>query len=421
MKQLIARTFDALVRLNRELPQGSFLWVAAIIVTVTAFYFAARRWRTFYLLLRIVAATLLSLMLLAALLAVAGFSGLVIWAGALCVALTLFVQLPRARRQATLDVLTLAVEKRMPLPPVIKALAADQWFKGRLLRLAGNLESGMPLSAALQADKGLLPRHALGASQMGEATGNLAAAFRQIEASDALSSPLRQALLGHMFYLASLAFFIPVVFGFVTIFILPKFISIFDDFGIELPDVTVQAVRFAYSYTWIGVCLPIFGAAALIYAILCYAEVWSLPTLGSRRFNRSPMLRALALATEARRPLGETLAAFAQIDPRPKAARRLRACADETQGGANWNISLLKHGLIGVQDAALIEAAQRIGNLPWALREAADGNDRRMIYRLEAAMNAISPIVIVVWGAIIFTFVLACFLPLVTLISGLSK
>jgi type II secretory pathway component PulF len=132
-------------------------------------------------------------------------------------------------------------------------------------------------------------------------------------------------------------------------------------------------------------------------------------------------LRAMALATEAQRPLGETMAALAQSYPGSEIGRHLQACANETRAGANWNISLLKHGLIGVHDAALADAAGRLGNLPWALNEAADASDRRLIYRLEAALNVVSPLVMLVWGAIIFIFALACFLPLVKLIFALSE
>jgi type II secretory pathway component PulF len=168
--------------------------------------------------------------------------------------------------------------------------------------------------------------------------------------------------------------------------------------------------------------MPIIGAATLIYLILWYADFWPLPTLGwGRRFRRGHVLRTMALAAESKRPLGETLAALAQSFPQPETARHLRACADETRAGANWNISMLKHGLIGVHDAALVEAAERLGNLPWALNEAADGNDRRLIYRLEAALNVVSPLVMLAWGAVIFLFALACFLPLAKLIFALSE
>ncbi|HEY1785207.1 MAG TPA: type II secretion system F family protein, partial [Pirellulales bacterium] len=321
-------------------------------------YLAIRHWRPYWLILCTGAAIVASLLMLAGLFLVAEFFGLVIWIGMLVVLLTLFVQLPRARRRATLDLLTLAIEKQMPLPPVIRALAADQGGSGRLLRMADNLERGMPLSRALEADPGLLPRQAVVAAKMGEATGNLAAAFRQVEANDVLSSPVRQALLGHTFYLVSLAFFVPVVVAFVTIFILPKFISIFDEFGIALPKFTVWTVRFLYSFYWLGICLPIIAAALLIYVILCYVKFWPLPTMGwSRRFKRGRVLRAMSLATDAQRPLGETLTALARSYPRSEIRRNLQACADETLAGANWNISMLKHGLIGVQDAALVDAA----------------------------------------------------------------
>ncbi|HEX4143216.1 MAG TPA: type II secretion system F family protein [Pirellulales bacterium] len=420
--------------------------IAAIIVSVVALYLAARRSSTFRLLLQMAVAVVLSMTTLLALTLLGGFPLLAwsvqsrdekqfwhwlgdngfsvstVWFGVGALGIALVVQLQRTQRQATLDVLTLAVEKRMPLPEVIRALAADQWGHGQLLGLAENLERGATLSAALQADQNLLPREALVAAKMGEATGDLAGALRQVNAGDTLRSPLRRALLGHVFYLVSLAFFAPAAFGFAASYIIPNFISIFDDFGVDLPNLTVQTIRFVYAFSWIGYCMPIVGAAVLIYLILWYADYWPLPTLGwGRRFRRGHVLRVLALATEGRRPMGDTLAGLAQTYPQPETARHLQACADETRAGANWTISLLKHGLIGVQDASLVESAQRLGNLPWALNEAADGNDRRLIYRLEAALNVLSPLVMLVWGGVIFIFMAACFLPLVKLISSLSQ
>ncbi len=259
-------------------------------------YLAVMHRRAYFLFVRIAVMVILGLFLLAALCAIVSFYGLVIWVGMLVVVLTLFVQIARARRRATLDLLTLAIEKRMPLPPLIKALAADQWAKERLLRLADRLERGMPLSAAIKADRRLLPRDALAAAEMGEATGNLAGALRQTEASNALSSHLRQAVLGHTFYLVSLAFVLPLVVGFIILFIIPKYIAIFDDFSVELPRFTVWTAWFCYfsvrSPPWIGIIVPILAAALLIYMILCYADLLPLPMVGwGRRFEQSRVLR----------------------------------------------------------------------------------------------------------------------------------
>ena len=414
-------TLKALAPVTWDLSDTGLVWIAAFTIIVASLVLAAQRWPTFYLLLRIVVAAVLALSLLGALVFVAGFPGLLIWTGLLIVGLTLLVQLPRARRRATLDLLTLAIEKRMPLSPVIRAFAADHWSKRRLLRLADDLDRGMPLKTALEAEKGLLPREGLAAAKMGEATGDLAGAFRQARATDVMITPLRQAFFGHTLYLVSLAFVIPLLFTFVMVFIIPKYIAIFDDFGIALPNATVWMVITFRLLSWAGFCLPIVGAAALIYVVLCYAEFWPLPALSwGLRFERGRLLRALALATESQRPLSETLVALAQDDSQPQTARRLLACGYEVRAGTNWTISLMKHGLIGLHDAVLIDAAGRLHNLPWALREAADGNDRRLMYRLEAAMNVVSPLVVLGWGAIIFVFAVGCFLPVARLIQALS-
>ncbi|HTU27327.1 MAG TPA: type II secretion system F family protein [Pirellulales bacterium] len=374
---------------------------------------AIRYWRPYFKFVRFVGLFLLSLFLLGMLIGIAGVFGAIAWAGIVVAIITLMVQLPRARRRLTLDALTLAVEKRLPLPAVVGALASDRWFGGRMWRLASKLDSGVPLAAALAADPGLVSHDALVAAQMGEATGDLAGALRQAEADGRLRTPLLQVLVGHSLYLAALAICIPFVAGFMLHTVAPKFIGISDQFQIPLPTFFVDVVRTGNSYAWIGYCVPFAAVAVMLYFLFCYADVFPLAVLGQgSRFERRRILRTLALAAETGRPLGESLAALAKAYPRNPIAKRLQAVADETRAGANWTISLLKHRLIGVQDTALLEAAQRLGNVPWALREAADSSERRLVYRLEWLVNIVSPIVVLAWGVVVLVAGVACLSPL---------
>jgi protein transport protein HofC len=76
--------------------------------------------------------------------------------------------------------------------------------------------------------------------------------------------------------------------------------------------------------------------------------------------------------------------------------------------------------LIGQAEYSVLQAAQRVGNLPWALREMAAGSHRRLVYRLQAWLQILFPLVILVYGAVVGVFVVAYFAPLVALIERLS-
>ena len=71
-------------------------------------------------------------------------------------------------------------------------------------------------------------------------------------------------------------------------------------------------------------------------------------------------------------------------------------------------------------DAMVLEAAERTGNLAWALDEMADSSLRRWVYRLRLATNVLFPLMVVVMGVTVAFLVVSLFMPLVALIQGMS-
>ena len=89
----------------------------------------------------------------------------------------------------------------------------------------------------------------------------------------------------------------------------------------------------------------------------------------------------------------------------------------DIQRGAVWSESLCSRNLIGQSDMAVLQAAERAGNLPWAMREMADSNRRRLAYRANALVQMLFPPVVLCFGAMVLFVVVAMFMPLITLIS----
>jgi type II secretory pathway component PulF len=90
------------------------------------------------------------------------------------------------------------------------------------------------------------------------------------------------------------------------------------------------------------------------------------------------------------------------------------------QAGGDDLQSLHLHGLLGKTDLALLQAARRNGNLAWAAREMADSNRRRFIYRMNAVLDVILPLIIVVYGLLMAAVAVAVFFPMANLIQGLA-
>jgi type II secretory pathway component PulF len=88
--------------------------------------------------------------------------------------------------------------------------------------------------------------------------------------------------------------------------------------------------------------------------------------------------------------------------------------------GEDWCESLRRVRLIANADAAVLKAAQRVGNLAWALDEMADSSLRRWAYRLRAVLNVVFPLLLLAIGIFVMLIVIGLFLPLIKLIEGLT-
>jgi type II secretory pathway component PulF len=218
------------------------------------------------------------------------------------------------------------------------------------------------------------------------------------------------------------------VLTFIMIKILPEFQQIFWEFGLELPRATLFAIGFADFFTTylaapIAAALPLSLLCGIVVAIcyLCDVPVlrpWSDWFFRSRR--SSHVLRILAVATEQRQPLTEVLHRVAYVYPSAPIRSRLAPAAAAVNAGADWRDALREARVVTRSEQALLKAAERAGNLPWALREIAKRREKRAVYRVATALQVVYPIVILMLGAFVGFYVVSLFVPLVNLIEGLA-
>jgi type II secretory pathway component PulF len=139
-----------------------------------------------------------------------------------------------------------------------------------------------------------------------------------------------------------------------------------------------------------------------------------------KRYDGAIVMRGLALAVRRQVPLLQGLRLLAGTYPIRFVGRRVAYAADRVEQGANWQDALVATGLISRVDGAVLTAAERVDNLPWALEEMADSAIRRQAYRLQLALHCLYPLAVLLLGAMVAFFVVGLFLPLISLIQGLS-
>jgi type II secretory pathway component PulF len=137
-----------------------------------------------------------------------------------------------------------------------------------------------------------------------------------------------------------------------------------------------------------------------------------------RRYDGSIVLRSLAWAVERGVPLPQALRLVGTVYPLSGVRWQVLAAADGVEQGASWCESLRDARLIGAVDVGVLTAAQRAGNLVWAMNEVSNSLLRREIYRWQWWYNIASPVAVALFGAAVGFICIALFLPLVALIEG---
>jgi type II secretory pathway component PulF len=373
--------------------------------------------------------TLMVLLLAIILIAVFGPVGVVFCGILLFVIIECFRKHRASQQNALLWLLVISAERSMPLGPAIEAFAAEQGgsFAWRARRLAELLAAGTPLPDAIELCPRLLPAYTLPMIRVGSQSGALAAALRQTATVHDQNAPLFMSLIGKISYLVLLPFFGYCVLTFVMMWIIPKFVAIFRDFHADLPTMTQSLIKASYffiNYWYLFLPLFLLFAWLLVYAEMRYFgwTLWDMPLMRrlARRLDTARILDGLAIVARQQRPLAEGIATLAISYPKNDTRRRLALATFDIEAGGDWADSLARHNLIRRAEHAVLQAAQRAGNLPWAMQEMADSARRRFFYKLQAIVQAVFPAVLICFGLLVMYVIVALFLPLVTLIQKVA-
>jgi type II secretory pathway component PulF len=369
-----------------------------------------------HVLLRSIGWMLIAAAVLAGSLLVAGVWGFIGWILIVFAWVRGAIRYRQLQKQSLWAALSLAADKRAPLAPMALAFADEQGggFAVAARNLARQLECGAGLAEAIAWCPEALPPDAALAARIGSDSGDLSGAVRAAGARRAGRLLISPTLLWLLLFLPSVVF--------VKLRIEPSWNLIIDDFEATRPAVTVAVSQALGSPLFFY-----FGLALVALAITVWLQwrgTWQPRLPGLKKVVRwielAPVLRMLSLATRHGRPLPQALETIAMWHPTRWVRRRVRAAVRDLARGTTWQESLTRRRLLGRDDLAVLAAAERNGNLPWALEEMGNSYARRADFQIKAWAEFAFPLLIATAGIAVALFVIAYFVPLVYLINDLS-
>ncbi len=331
-----------------------------------------------------------------------------------------------SERRALSTALAIAAERQIPLGQAVRAFSSERHGApdGRAQKLADLLDLGVPLDDAMKQSRIRFSREVLLAVRIRGLAGDLGPTIRDAMRRAASVESLANSVLEKLLYLFLIVMFGTGVLWFWVVSLSPIFTEMFAEFGYDAPRVTeafMAGMAFFTDAGFLGGYLAIGATVLFVVCVLAYLRwlPWEFPLL--RRLwlpvDSSNTLHCLSLSARCGRPMLATLNLLRQQYPKRGIRRRLRRSVAFMEQGGNWCQGLRKGGLINKREAALLESAERVGNLAWALDETAERLLQRALFRLRRILDILFPLALLCIGAGVLLIAILEFVPLVYIIK----
>ena len=320
--------------------------------------------------------------------------------------------------------------------PIIRAIGGlaesnrNLYLREVLQDVRSNLEGGQGMAVALNAHPRVFNTLFVSMISVGENTGQLDQAFRQLsvylELERETRKRIKQATRYPIFVLSAMAVGLVVI----NIFVIPAFSKVFEQFQAELPlptRILIGTSQFFQDFWWL--LALIFGGS--LYAFFKWIETdagalkWDqiklrLPIVGAifERIALARFTRTFAMMYRAGVPLLQTLSINSASVGNRYIGQAILAMREGIERGEALTRTASASGLFTPLVLQMMAVGEETGALDDLFVEVADFYEEEVDYDLKQLADAIEPILIVGMGIMVLVLALGVFLPMWELASA---
>ncbi|WP_043308084.1 type II secretion system F family protein [Pseudomonas sp. ML96] len=319
--------------------------------------------------------------------------------------------------------------------PIIRAIGGlaeshrNQYFREVLQEVRADLEGGVSMAVALHAHPKVFGTLFISMISVGENTGQLDQAFRQLsnylELERETRKRITQATRYPLFVMAAMGVALVVI----NLFVIPAFAKVFEQFHAQLPwptRVLIGTSQFFQDFWWLMLLVFVGG----LYAFFKWAETeagalkWDatklrLPIVGGifERIALARFTRTFAMMYRAGVPLLQTLSINSASVGNRHIGQAILGMREGVERGEALTRTASASGLFTPLVLQMMAVGEETGALDDLFVEVADFYEQEVDYDLKQLASAIEPILIVAMGGLVLILALGVFLPMWELAS----
>lgn len=305
-------------------------------------------------------------------------------------------------------------------------------LKSSLSGVIEDIESGSTLSEAMSKQPKAFDNLYVNMVKAGEAGGALEVILQRLAEFKERSESLKRKVKGAMIYPCAVITVATLIVGFIMYYIIPKFKKIFDDFGTELPGITVVLIKCSDSvvnYWYLGPVIPL--ALWLMVkiikknrtgAFICDWIGLKIPLLGLifRKSIIARTCRTLGTLVASGVPILEALAITRDTAGNAVFYKAYEHIIAAIREGESMAVPLRETRTVDEIVVNMVDVGEETGALDTMLYKVADVFDEEVGVLVEGLVNLLEPLMVVILGLIVGFIVIALFMPLIKLLNDLS-
>jgi type IV pilus assembly protein PilC len=305
-------------------------------------------------------------------------------------------------------------------------------FRAVLTEVRDQIKSGTDLSDAFAQHGDLFPRLYPSSLKAGEKSGELEAVIRRFVRYMKLVLDARRRVISALTYPAVLVVLSITMIAVMTIYVVPRFMSFFNELDADLPMITqiVLGVSNFMSANWVLMLMVLIGGGLGLRAwgrtepgrLAIDRLKLRVPVLGPvlHRFALSEFCRSLATLLSGGIPLVPSFEIGIASVGNAFVRSRLEPTVQMVREGRAFHAALEESDIFTEMAIDMVKVGEATGSLDEMLSSVSDFLDEQVETRMQRLLSLVEPLMLVFMGLIIAILLISIYLPMYSML-GSSK